>query len=194
MLTAKYKDTGEVFNILDFENPRGEIDKNRLVCKFCEQQMFIRQGFTRERHFYHYKKCTSKLNHHPESAEHEMGKHLISLHIVQNWKEYGNVKIELEYPLPEINRIADIALIFPSGWVVVHEIQLSSITSESLHERTKDYHSIGIDTFWWLGNRADTYTNRVWCIKKFGFSLNLDYTILSQQTKRLDWEHSKGNE
>jgi competence CoiA-like predicted nuclease len=185
MLKAKYKDTNKVLNILDHENPRMSIKKESLVCRLCEEPLGIRQGLIRTKHFYHLSPCSSDYKSHPESPEHLLGKELISKHIKEYWQEYSDATIELEYILPEIKRVADIALIFPNGWVVVHEIQLSSITTENLIQRTKDYESIGIDTFWWLGHRADSKTNQDWCIKKYGYSLSIEYEALQSRLKEL---------
>jgi len=185
MLTAKYLDTGETIDITKLENPRTQIDKSRLGCKFCSGKMSIRQGLLRARHFYHLSACTSDFARHPESAEHNIGKELIAKHVKEFWKEYSEVNIDYEYPISEIKRIADIAMIFPSGWIVVHEIQLASITNEQLQKRTEDYNSIGIDTFWWLGKSAKTPENQKWCIEKYGYSLSLDYEILQARAKDL---------
>lgn len=192
MLTAKYIDTKEEIDITKFDNPRESIDKSRLCCKFCDGKMSVRQGLTRCNHFYHLTACTSDFERHPESIQHNFGKQLIAEHVKKYWDEFSKVKIIYEYPLPEINRIADVAMIFPSGWVVVHEIQLSSITSENLQKRTNDYQSIGIDTFWWLGKSADSPANRKWCIEKFGYSLCIDYEILDSRAKELRKGTTKG--
>jgi len=62
---------------------------------------------------------------------------------------------------------------FPTGWRVAHEVQLASITTEHLQERTNDYTLAGIDVVWWLGKSADTETNRAWCRCTFGYALSL---------------------
>jgi competence CoiA-like predicted nuclease len=185
MLTAKYIDTNEEVVITDYENPRENLLKENLCCKFCEGKISIRQGLIRCNHFYHLNPCTSDFERHPESIQHNIGKQLIAEHIKQYWQEYASTNIKFEMPLKEIKRIADIAMIFPSGWIVVHEIQLATITTEQLQKRTNDYQSIGIDTFWWLGKGADSTANRNWCIQKFGYSLCIDYAVLDARAKDL---------
>lgn len=192
MLTAKYIDTKEEIDITKFDNPRESIEKSRLCCKFCEGRISIRQGLSRCNHFYHLSACTSDFARHPESIQHNYGKQLVAEHVKQYWEEFSLVDIKYEFALPEIKRIADVAMIFPSGWIVVHEIQLASITIENLQKRTDDYQSIGIDTFWWLGKSADSTANRKWCIEKFGYSLCLDYTILDDRAKELRKGAKKG--
>lgn len=185
MLTAKYLDTGQILDITKMTNPRLEIEKSRLVCRFCNGKMLIRQGLVRAKHFSHLSECTSDFERHPESPEHNMGKELIATHVKSHWKEFAAVKIEFEYPLPEIKRIADIAMVFPSGWVVVHEIQLATITNEQLQKRTEDYNSIGIDTFWWLGKGADSPANRKWSIDRYGYCLAIEHDVLAAKVKDL---------
>lgn len=185
MLTAKYIDTNEELDITKIDNPREVIDKKRLCCKFCNGQLSIKQGLLRAKHFFHVNKCTSDFERHPESPQHNLGKEIIANHIKTNWEEYGSAEIKFEYILSEIKRIADIAMIFPSGWIVVHEIQLASITTEHLEKRTNDYRRLGIDTIWWLGKSADSKANQEWCIDRFGFSLSIDYSILNAEVKSL---------
>jgi competence CoiA-like predicted nuclease len=186
MLTAKYIDTKEIIDITKFSNPRQEIDKKKLVCKLCDNPVSIRHGLVRAKHFYHLSTCTCDFERHPESAEHNLAKELIANHVIQYWSEYSKVQVVYEYPLSEIKRIADIAMLFPSGWLVIHEIQLSSITSEQLQKRTNDYNSIGADVIWWLGKGADSTANRSWCVEKYGYSLSLDYEILSGKAKSFE--------
>jgi len=113
---------------------------------------------------------------HPESPEHLKGKELIAHSLKSEIKEYSNAEIEFEYIVKEIKREADIMMIFPNGWLVAHEIQLSYIKIEELEERTKDYLSAGIDVIWWFGKDAHTETNRNWSHKKFGFCYTLNIT------------------
>lgn len=188
MLTAKYIDTGDILDITKIKNPRAEIEKTRLVCRFCEKPLMIKQGVIRIKHFAHIATCTTTMQRHPESIEHNLGKELLAEHVKKYWREYSNVRVEFEYILPEIGRIADIAMIFPSGWIVVHEVQLAAITNEELNKRTEDYASIGVDCVWWLGKSADTRNNQEWCIYKFGYSLSIDYEVLRSKVKSLQKE------
>ena len=185
MLTAKYSDVIEILDITKFSNPILQIDKNRLVCKLCGGRVSIKHGLRIAKHFFHLSACTSDFEKHPESLEHNLGKELIAEHVKKNWEEYSSVEIVYEYQFPEIKRIADVAMIFPSGWIVVHEIQLASITNEHLKKRTEDYNSIGIDCFWWLGKSADTTGNQAWCMDNYGYSLSIQREVLETRIKDL---------
>lgn len=185
MLTAKYIDTGEEVDITKFDNPRLNIDKDRLCCKLCNGKVSLKHGMLRAKHFFHIRTCTSNLDRHPESPQHNLGKEIIGKHLKDYWSEYAEAEIKFEFIVPEINRIIDVAMVFPSGWVVAHELQLAGITTEHLEKRTNDYRELGIDTFWWLGKSADTKANREWAIERYGHSLSIDYELLDTKIKDL---------
>lgn len=185
MLTAKYIDTNEELDITKYDNPRESIDKNRLCCKLCNGKVSLKSGLLRAKHFFHIATCTSDFERHPESPQHNLGKEIIAKHLKEYWAEYSNTEIRFEYPIPEIKRIIDIAMIFPNGWIVAHEIQLAGITTENLEKRTNDYRNFGIDTFWWLGKTADSKANREWAIEKYGHSLSIEYELLDARVKDL---------
>ena len=56
-------------------------------------------------------------------------------------------------------RIIDVAFLIEDGRVLAHEMQLASISPETLAERTKDYFEAGIDVQWWFGLEAKTKAN-----------------------------------
>lgn len=167
---AKNKNTGDRVCILDYKNPRLELIKGELVCPYCDSEMIIKDGLHRLKHFAHKPNspCSSDYARHPESQEHFFFKRLLAAELGKEFEEYLNAKAQLEYPIPEVKRIADIVFEFPNGWLVAHEIQLSSITTKELEERTNDYRNAGVDVIWWLGKSANTETNRAWLIENFG--------------------------
>ncbi len=105
-----------------------------------------------------------------ESSEHLAGKTFIRDFLREfHAKDYAQAKFHLEFPIKIATgpnqgkrRIADIAAVFPCGYVIVHEIQLASITPDELQERTDDYFSSGCDVIWWLGKSAHTSGNEKW--------------------------------
>lgn len=175
MLTAKNKNTGETIKIFDYKKPRIELNKNDLECPFCGGELIIKSGLVVSPHFSHKQKCSCDYERHAESPEHLFFKEYLSKHIGKEFSEYFGIEPIIEYPIKEVKRIADIIFIFPNGWAVAHEVQLSSITTETLEDRTNDYWKAGIDIVWWLGKNANTDTNRKWCIDKFGECLTINY-------------------
>lgn len=160
---AKLKSTKERIDITHFENPRLEINKNDCICQLCDEPLFIKAGFIISAHFVHYSGgCESDYERKAESEEHRLAKRKIAAYFRNTYQD-RNILIELEKPLPEIKRVADVLITFPGGWQIAHEIQLSNITIERLAERTTDYNTIGIDVVWWLGKAANTETNKEWC-------------------------------
>lgn len=87
-----------------------------------------------------------------ESWEHLEGKAFVASQLQSMLGPTATVEFEHVVKLPDgRRRIADIAVIFPSGYTEVHEIQLSPISVEELNARTDDYASVGIPAQWWIG-------------------------------------------
>jgi len=185
-LIAKNKKTEERINILDYKEPRQELKKDEIVCHLCDGDLIIKSGLIRMKYFAHKPNapCQCDYARHPESYEHLFFKKLLSENLAKEFGEYLNAKPLLEYPIHEVKRIADIVFQFPSGWLVAHEIQLSSITIEALDERTNDYRNAGIDIVWWLGKSANTPTNRQWLIENFGECYTLDWETVHKNREK----------
>lgn len=174
-LIARNKKTNERINILTVENPRSTFVKDEIVCPLCGEPMYVADGLIRSAYFSHYADCSSDYKVKPESAEHRFFKAYLGKMLQEHMNEYSNATLTFEYPIPEKKRIADVAFEFASGWVVAHEIQLSSITVEEISERTSDYREAGIDIHWWLGGSGNSEAVNTWCRKEFGGCFVLDY-------------------
>lgn len=162
--------------ILDYPNPRGQFQNNSLVCPLCSERMIVVAGLVRTPHFRHYVECrNSDYERHPESPEHLEAKAELATLLKTKYAEYSIADLQLEVPLPEVRRIADVLITFPMGWRVAHEIQLSPITVEKLKQRSDDYRRAGVDVVWWLGRHANTETNRLYCQQNFGDCYLVDF-------------------
>jgi competence protein CoiA len=172
---AKHRDTGERVDIAATATPRATLQPGKYICPLCGDDFIIRAGLVVAAHFAHRAACTSSWRTHPESAEHRAGKLFLVNNLPTHFDEYKGAEIMLEVPIPEIHRVADVLATTVTGWRIVHEVQLASITVEELESRTNDYHIAGLDVVWWLGGRAATDANRNWCLDVFGFWLCLDF-------------------
>lgn len=170
---ARHKETEERIDITRIPNPRQVLKAGDCVCQLCGVPMIIKAGAILRAHFAHVTSCTSDYQSHPESAEHREAKVYLATHLKEAFKEYTDAQIEYEVPLPEVKRIADLLITFPMGWRIAHEVQLASITTETLEARTNDYARAGVDAVWWLGKSANTPANRAWCRETFGYALCL---------------------
>jgi competence CoiA-like predicted nuclease len=99
-----------------------------------------------------------------ESIYHIAGKQKIYDWALNEYYNYPKLKIIPEYRVPieakgNKYRIVDVALIFPCGSIIAIECQLSPISLVDLKERFYDYQSEGIDSIWFLGNKASTSAN-----------------------------------
>jgi len=133
---AKRKGTGERVDITLIENPRGVLKPGECICQVCDTPMIVKAGLVRQHHFAHVGRCSGDYQSHPESPAHQDAKRFLAANLRKQFREYANTSIEYEVPLPEIRRIADLLVTFPTGWRVAHEVQLASITTEQLQERT----------------------------------------------------------
>lgn len=181
------RETNERVNILRIENPRTEFSKGQIVCPYCKEVMFVRGNRNHKPriHFVHQSdQCKSGYKSHPESPEHLFFKEYLADNLSKEFDDYETAGVELEYPIDSLKRIIDVAFVFPNGWVVAHEVQLSAITEEDLATRTRDYRDEGIDVIWWLGKNADTKANRQWCRDNLGSCYTINYEVLEQATEK----------
>lgn len=200
-LIAMDKATEERVDITRIENPRMVLKADDLVCPICYSHMIVVSAtvlggaVVRMAHFRHHDlgDCPYTAYGAGESEEHRTAKAWLRDMLL---KESGfKVPVELEYHLPQVGRIADIAQLFPTGWIVVHEIQLASITPETLAARTRDYMEAGCDVIWYLGNNADRPANREWVREFQGFYAQISwegYTVENHrfEQSRTDISHS----
>jgi len=180
---AKHRDTNERVDITQIQNPRGVLEKGKYICQLCDGDFVIKAGLIKAAHFAHKVICLSDWNYHPESIEHLIAKREIAIYL-RSRPDYNieGIHIELEVPIPEIKRQADILTTFPTGWKIAHEVQLSAITIEDLEERTNDYGKLGIETYWWLGKKAATDTNLDWCVNNCGGCIRIDFKRIVKET------------
>lgn len=171
-LVGKVRSTGAGVDITTLAHPKLELRRGDIECPFCAAELMVVHGNIVSAHFRHLTgECTSALGHHPESREHMLGKRTVREHL---WKRFTLIcspppLIELEVAVPEAGRIADILVTLPGGFQEAHEIQLASLTTMELKERTDAYRRVGIDVQWWLGGKAETDTNRQWVKENIGW-------------------------
>lgn len=173
-LVANTKDRGNVY-IADFPDPRRQLAGDQFFCPACGSEMIIVAGMRRVNHFRHKVLCT--WDSQPESFFHLEAKR--TLYEKLKKEQPDAIRIDMEFPIEEVHRIADIRVITPYG-SVVHEIQLSSITVEEIERRTHDYYKAGFDVIWWIGGSADKNAITSWIFDQFGAV----FYIIGNQTER----------
>ncbi|MEL7503702.1 MAG: competence protein CoiA family protein [Cyanobacteria bacterium J06554_6] len=189
MLTALNKDTNKKVVAARHKSAhelRKKYPLGSLVCPYCHEVLFprAREGFIL--HFVHRSACTSSIGRHPESVEHEQGKFVLARYLEQQLKddESNHAKIEVEYPLTdcgENGRVADVALVYENGNLLICECQLARITPHELEQRTQDYLSVGADVLGFIGKDADTSENRTWLRSIFGSVGRIEFKYDSEQ-------------
>ena len=115
-------------------------------CPYCEEPVILKRGPKRTAHFSHLTCCTYE-GHETESIEHQQAKTILSGWLLTQ----GATNIQLEFRIPQINRIADIYFEYNEK-KYVFEIQKSIISQTLFDERNLDYGSLDINVimdFYW---------------------------------------------
>ncbi|MEO6752495.1 MAG: competence protein CoiA family protein [Chthoniobacteraceae bacterium] len=138
----------------------------------CKQPMRLRVYSKKRRtHFWHLSgcECASRLEHHPQSREHEEGVFALREWLQKHLASAFTRPIHREVPLMECGRVADLLVAFPCGWRVAFELQLSAITLDALDARIQSYLRSGTDVIWFIGKSADTVAVRDFLASRYGF-------------------------
>ena len=165
---------GHRVDLSEFRNPRGQLHERAFRCQLCDGKMILKAGHVVRPHFAHKSKCRYEGETEPETGEHLAGKHWTANWLTCIWEEYGTLNVQVEYRVPELKRIVDVAAVYPSGWVIGCEVQFSRTSTRELESRTRDYEAAGIDPVWFFGGQADTFTNRRWCANRLGYGYSIE--------------------
>ena len=196
-LVARDKSTGERVSMCDYSDPRRDMIGMDLVCPYCGIKMIVVAGLVTVHHFRHASgECTCPYDSHPESQEHMLSKVVLAKNLGKWLPLFECAAVGIEVPVPEAHRIADLMYTFDDGWRIAVEVQLASITTESLEARTRDYALAGVDVYWFLGGKANTNTNRGWCDETQGFVFELEYEAMQSVSEvgRAQLQSSTGAE
>ncbi|GAA3732302.1 competence protein CoiA family protein [Salinicoccus jeotgali] len=122
-----------------------EAVKNRkYFCPVCLERVVLKSGNVKTHHFSHHRivDCIRHL-YKKESLAHLSAKHELYLTLSRNHK------VTMEYYLAEIEQIPDLLV----GKRAI-EIQYSAISPMLIIERSKGYHTLGMDVIWLLDEMA----------------------------------------
>lgn len=164
---ALSKETGQRLDITTIEHPR---EWKFVECPFCGGDMFAVGGPNTQVVFHWRHRKDTDCPSAAESPEHKAAKLYIQQQL-RSWylssDNYGNPDIVLEYPVGD--RRADVAELWPSGVIIAHEIQLSSIPLREIQERSDDYRRQAAEVRWYFSRSASSRQIRKWCLTK-GYS------------------------
>lgn len=185
--TAKRRSTGEMVCVWDYPDPRRDLRAEDLVCPLCEEPLTLRAGLVRSAHFAHRSRCPREDWYEPETPEHRAFKQAVRDWLLQDpfWQE---AQIFLEVPIHEARRRADLLAVFPGGWRVAHECQVSPITLEELQTRSENYLQAGVDVLWWFTRqqlrRSQEWLPQ-WLLRFQGIILTADIRVERGEEKLL---------
>ena len=182
---ALERTTGKRVDITLLQQPREDLQAGEYVCQLCSAPMMVKAGLIRRAHFAHVSSCPTDYQAHPESPEHRAAKIYLREQLPKRFTDYKHVTLEYEVPIKEVKRVVDLLATFPKGHRIAHEVQLASITTEELEERTQDYERASVDVVWWLGRSANTPANRDWCLATFGVIFLIDHQSVLEHVNRV---------
>jgi len=169
--------TSSRMHISQVPKPLTEVTRDCWACQLCEQPMLIRGGVLVRRHFYHLQQCSTDYRFHADTAEHLLGKDWIVQQLQHELWGYTGADIEMEVPIPEIKRVADVLVTFPNGWRIAHACQLTPISLDEIKQCTAEYVQQGIDLYWWMGLSALNKPGvKDWLVSTYGFALIISFT------------------
>lgn len=188
-LTAEYRATAkpdedwELTDVTLYKQPRIELAEYDLRCPECHRPMHVRGGVLKIFHFAHNPKsangdalpdCALRRG---ETMRHLIGKTVVAKRIAELSAYAGGVQVIKEVWMPDISRRCDLMVNYAEGGFDIHEVQLASITTKELYERTKDYIKAGaVEVVWWFGGSADTADNRKWANEYCGGYGTISFT------------------
>jgi competence protein CoiA len=167
--------TGKIILSFEFKS-KYELRANHplISCPACTGKMFSRDRNGFILHFVHNQKSENCPLSKGETWKHLEGKRIIFDILKQQiFKLPENIKslysIDIEHRITKINRIIDVALLYQNQAVEAHEIQISKISLPELENRTQDYNSQGIATYWYFEkNGSLTQEVQDWLLSNYG--------------------------
>lgn len=164
------KSENEVWRLVDVTQhvaPKRSLAGMEFRCPGCKTSMHLKAGVFVMAHFAH-APGSQDCAQAGESMEHIHAKIQLAETLAKQ-AEYDGATIHKEFWLPEVQRRADLLVVFPDGLREVHEIQLAAITPNELEQRTHDYEQAGIGSVgWWFGANAGTANNKAWAKQRIG--------------------------
>lgn len=174
-LIAQQASTGDRIDITEYQSRDQVLLKfsaGDIQCPYCQGQMHLVAPNGRLMFWRHNSACGSDVSRTPESALHLACKRTI-LEFLKA-KTHESAVIQLEFHLPNIGqngRVADIAVLYPTGHTLVYEIQASKITVEEIASRSSDYQHAGIDDHWiFTGKAAESQYLIDWAIENYAYA------------------------
>lgn len=178
-LIARIKKTQETVCILDIPNPSSKFVKGEIICPYCDANMTVVTSSVRVNHFRHLPgpPCTDPYQsaHEGETIFHIVGKAELYKQLQTIYPKTKGYKIDVEYPLKQVGRRADVYVYDPNGWNRAYEIQLSYISHMEFEERTRSYESAGVNICWILGGKANVKENIDWSLERFGKVYQMEF-------------------
>lgn len=180
------KESGARVSLMLGNLTKTDMRNRSFVCPVCGEPVVLKRDFFRKEHhvrshFAHKpsKDCVYAQYSAGETEEHRVAKLWLLAYLQKVIGEEYDVEFYIEHHVKEASRIADVAVLFPGGYLHAFEIQLAAISIDELEDRTQSYLDAGCEIFWLVGNRANTIQNTRWLIDAQGHApiIKFDYDL-----------------
>jgi competence CoiA-like predicted nuclease len=173
-LTAYHTSQEEVVSVLDYEDPKSELDATALICPTCKNEMHVCAPEFRVTHFRHNPGADCERG--GESIAHLVGKMKVA-QMLRSKSDCVDVWIEQKL---EMGRRPDVLCRYSGGQFVAHEVQLSEVGKNEIRDRTGDYWEEGIAVHWWFGdNVPESLVN--WTVRAIGGCSTLSFGVQTEE-------------
>lgn len=186
-LTAYHRKKDQIICILDYENPKYQLDCSMLECPTCEGNLFIRSPETRVMHFCHYPGQTAECKKLGETVRHAVAKMQVARMIARRDEYRAEVRVEQEIG----DRRADVLVTYEQNHTVAHEIQLSEIPYAQVRRRSLDYFNNGAAVHWWYGPEIPESTKEK-TIRDLGGCTEIEFSAEAEEEETVGKKMSEG--
>lgn len=178
-LTAYHTAREEVISVLDYGDPKTDLNASKIICPACRSEMHVCAPEFRVTHFRHNPGASCERG--GESIAHLVAK----MDIAQMLRSNSDCrKVWLERSL-EVGRRPDVLCRYSGGQFVAHEIQLSEVSKNEIRQRTADYWGEGIAVHWWFGEDIPGSLIE-WTVRAIGGCSQLSFGMHTEEENELD--------
>jgi predicted transcriptional regulator len=117
-------------------------------------------------------KMISQLEQRYKTSSEPGGKNFLLASLKQELELYTGAKMGINFPIPGV-AIADVAVVFATGYVLALMCPQTPITPEELSEQTSAFMSAGVDVIWILADAANTQDNFKWLVNNYNICYRL---------------------
>lgn len=208
----QYQDQGKALVIKALHDPSWEVrwTAYRLLMRLQEVNGISEANAGKAEGSQHYPDF--KLSE--STGVHSLVKNHLKSYLEKELGQYSDAIVGTDFPVrvePNKDTIADVVAIFPTGYMLAFMVATEPIKPQELNYQSTALFNAGVDVIWWLGEEADTLSNRKWAFQycdftyilniptcplidkreqpelEFNWLDNYTFNFLNDKIKKIDW-------